>query len=217
MRKLPNENKILILGVTGGIASGKSTIADMLRELGAPVIDFDLLAREVVEPGEPAWKEIIHYFGNGILLENRSLDRKKLSETVFHDPEKRRKLESMTHPRIMNLFLKRVNQYEENDSGPIIQAVIPLLFEAHLQKLVHKVLVVYIPREMQVERLTKRDHITREQAERILEAQLPIEEKLEQADFVIHNEKGLKETRSQVKKLWETLKIEQGRRRKNGK
>lgn len=217
MRKLPNENKILILGVTGGIASGKSTVADMLRELGAPVIDFDLLAREVVEPGKPAWKEIIHYFGNGILLENRSLDRKKLSETVFHDPEKRRKLESMTHPRIMNLFLKRVNQYEENDSGPIIQAVIPLLFEAHLQKLVHKVLVVYIPREMQVERLTKRDHITREQAERILEAQLPIEEKLEQADFVIHNEKGLKETRSQVKELWETLKIEQGRRRKNGK
>lgn len=213
MRKLPDQARILILGVTGGIAGGKSTVAHMLRELGAPMIDFDLLAREVVAPGQPAWKEITRYFGTGILLKDGSLDRKKLAGLVFRDPEKRRKLESITHPWIRELFLKRVKEFAKTGSAPIVQAVIPLLFEAGLQELVHKILVVYIPRETQIERLTKRDHISREQAERILKAQLPIEDKLKHADFVIRNEKGLKETQKQVLALWETLTMEQERRR----
>jgi dephospho-CoA kinase len=205
MSSLPNQAETLILGVTGGIASGKSTVADMLQELGAPIIDFDLIAREVVVPGSPAWKEIADYFGTVILKRNGSLDRKKLSEKVFANPEKRKKLESITHPWIVDLFLKRVNEHAKDDSTAILQAVIPLLFEAGLQKLVHKILVVSVPREMQVERLTKRDHISREQAEKILKAQMPIEDKRKQADFVIYNGKGLKETRKQVMDLWQTL------------
>jgi len=213
MSSLPNQAETLILGVTGGIASGKSTVADMLRELGAPMIDFDLLAREVVAPGRPAWKEIVDYFGTAILLKDGFLDRKKLAGLVFKDPGNRRKLESITHPGIRDLFLKRVKEFTKTGSAPIVQAVIPLLFEAGLQELVHKILVVYIPRELQIERLTKRDHISREQAERILKAQLPIEDKLKHADFVIRNEKGLKETQKQVLALWKTLTMEQERRR----
>lgn len=205
MRNLPNQAETLILGITGGIASGKSTVAHMLQELGAPMIDFDLLAREVVEPEKPAWKEIIKYFGDGVLREDRSLDRKKLSQMVFDNPGKRKKLESITHPRIMDLYLERVREVAKSHSTPILQAVIPLLFEASLEELVHKILVVSVPREMQIDRLTRRDHISREQAERILKAQLPIEDKLKHADFVIRNEKGLEETRKQVMDLWQTL------------
>jgi len=212
MSNLPDPANVLILGVTGGIASGKSTVAGMLQELGAPVLDFDVLAREVVEPGRPAWKGIVDYFGTRVLREDGSLDRKKLSGIVFADQGKRKKLESITHPRIMDLYLSRVKEFAKTGSAPIVQAVIPLLFEANLQDLVHKVLVVSIPREMQRERLIKRDHLSREQAENILKAQLPIEEKVKHADFVIRNEKGLEETRKQVKDLWETLKIEQERK-----
>lgn len=205
MSYLPDQSEILILGVTGGIASGKSTVAGMLDELGAPIIDFDVLAREVVEPGSPVWKEIVQFFGNGILREDGSLDRKHLSRVVFDNPGKRKKLESMTHPGIVDLFLTRVKELAETGSAPIVQAVIPLLFEASLQKLVHKILVVFVPRELQIERLTKRDHISREQAEKILKAQWPLQDKVTHADFVIRNEKGLEETRKQVKDLWETL------------
>jgi len=205
MSTLPDPANVLVLGVTGGIASGKSTVADMLQELGAPIIDFDVLAREVVEPGRPAWNEIVDYFGDGVLRKDSSLNREKLSGIVFEDPGKRKKLESITHPRIVNLFLSRVKDFARADSRTIVQAVIPLLFEADLQDLVHKILVVFIQRELQRERLIKRDRISREQAENILRAQLPIEEKVKYADFVIRNDKGFEETRKQVKDLWQTL------------
>jgi dephospho-CoA kinase len=205
MTNLPDLADILILGITGGIASGKSTVAEMMREFGAPVIDFDLLAREVVEPEKPAWKDIVAYFGARVLRKNSSLDRKKLSRMVFQDPEKRKKLESITHPRIMDLYVSRIRKIARSDPGAIVQAVIPLLFEAHLEDVVHKILVVYIPREMQVERLMKRDTISREQAEIILKTQLSIDAKMKNADFVIRNEKGLEETRKQVRNIWEAL------------
>ena len=202
----------LILGVTGGIASGKSTVAKMLQDLGAPVIDFDLLAREVVEPGQPAWKEIVDYFGSHVLGKDGFVDRKSLSQIVFKDPEKRRVLESITHPRIADLYLSKVKALMQEHPDAIVQAVIPLLFETHLENLVDKILVVYIPRKMQLERLMKRDKIPQKQAENILNAQLPIEEKLKYADYVIHNEKGLEETLIQVKALWESLNRARERR-----
>ena len=204
MKILPGQAELLILGVTGGIASGKSTVACMLEEMGAPMIDFDVLAREVVAPGKPAWKEIVDYFGTGVLQKDRSLNRVQLRVEVFQDPEKRKKLESMTHPRILDLYLTRVGEFR-SASTPILQAVIPLLFEANLQQFVHKILVVYVPREMQRERLMNRDHISRMEAERMLSAQMPLEDKVARADFVIHNEKGLEKTRKQTKDLWETL------------
>ena len=198
------DNRIL-LGVTGGIASGKSTVACMLEDIGAYIIDFDVLSREVVEPGQPAWREIVEYFGKQVLQEDDNLDRKKLSSIVFQDIEKRKKLEGFTHPRITELFIHKIKDITSSDPDAIIQVVNPLLIEFNNQYRFHKTLVVYVPREVQIERLIKRDHITEEEAEKILEAQMSIDEKIGYGDFVIYNDKSLDETRKQVQDLWEKL------------
>jgi dephospho-CoA kinase len=200
------KGKFLLLGVTGGIASGKTTVANMLRELGAPIIDFDLIARLVVEPGKPAWKEIVEYFGKQVLKKDNSLDRKKVSKIVFRDMEKRKKLEGFTHPRIHEEFVKQVDEIAKKNPNAIIQVAIPLLIELNLQYMFHKTLVVYIPQEKQIERLIERDGISEDEAKNILKAQLPIDEKVGYADFVINNEKSLEETKRQVEDLWQTLK-----------
>ena len=212
LEEIRGKDNRLLLGLTGGIASGKTTVANMLAELGAYTIDFDVLAREVVEPGKPAWREIVEFFGRQVLNEDETLNRKKLSDIVFRDMEKRKKLESFTHPRIHQEFLKQVNQITAKDPNAIIQAVIPLLIEQNLQYIFHKIVVVYIPYEKQVERLMERDGISREQAENILRAQLPIDEKLGYADFVIHNEGSLEQTRQQIEELWRRLQSIQKRR-----
>jgi dephospho-CoA kinase len=186
---------LLVLGVTGGIASGKTTVANMLQELGAPIVDLDLIARQVVEPGKPAWKDIIGYFGDEVIRKDGTIDRRRLSGIVFRDPA-----------LILEEFACQVKEIRRKDPHGIIQAVIPLLFEVSLQHLVHKVLVVYISPYKQIERLAKRDKISKEEAGNILKTQMPIDEKVEYADFVIHNEGSVGETRRQVKALWEELK-----------
>jgi dephospho-CoA kinase len=206
MEPIQKKNNSLLLGVTGGIATGKTTVVRMLEDLGAPVIDFDLLAREVVEPGKPALKDIVGYFGEEILLKDGSLDREKLSGIVFQKAEKRKILESFTHPRIYEASDRQVKKIVEKDPNAVIQLDIPLLIEQNLQHMVHKVLVVYIPQEKQIERLIERDGISREGAVDRLRAQLPIDEKLDWADFVINNEKTLEETKKQVEDLWKALK-----------
>jgi dephospho-CoA kinase len=199
------DNRLLV-AVTGGIASGKSSVSKMLEELGAPIIDYDVIAREIVEPGKPAWKDIVAYFGEQVLKEGGQIDRKKLSDIVFRDMEKRKKLESFTHPRINDEAADRANEIAGKNSNAIIQVAVPLLIEINIQYKFHKVLVVYVPREIQIARLMRRDAITREAAESILKAQLPIDEKLGYADFVIHNEGTLEETRRQVEQVWKELK-----------
>ena len=206
METVRGKDNRLLLAVTGGIGTGKSTVSEMLEELGAPIIDFDVIAREVVEPGKPAWKEIIAYFGEQVLREDKSIDRKKLSDIVFRDIEKRKKLESFTHPRINEEFIRQVNEIAEKDRDAIIQVAVPLLIELNLQYRFHKVLVVYVPEEMQIERLMTRDSITREAAKNILKAQMPIDEKVGYADFVIHNEGSPEETKKQVEVVWKELK-----------
>ena len=206
LKNIRDRYKLLLLGVTGGIASGKSTVANMLKDLGAPIIDFDTIARHVVEPEKPAWKEILDYFGEEIILEDGQLDRKKLSGIVFQDEEKRKRLESITHPRILEEFTRQVSELAKKNPHAIIQAVIPLLFEVKLQHLVHKILVVYVPRDKQIERLVARDGITKEEAANILKAQLPISEKVMYGDFMINNDCPIEETKQQVEDLWQTLK-----------
>ncbi len=200
-----NDNRLLI-GVTGGVSSGKTIVTDMLRELGSPIIDYDLIARQVVEPGKPAWKEIVDYFGRQVLQEDDNLDRKKLSKIIFQDIEKRKKLEAVTHPRIHEQFVNQLNVLSKKDPGAIIQVVIPLMIEQNLQHMFHRILLVYVPEEKQIERLVKRDKISEEEARNILNAQLPIDEKVGYADFVINNEGPLAETRKQVEELWQKLK-----------
>jgi dephospho-CoA kinase len=206
LEELRGNDRRILLGVTGGIASGKSTVARMLEEQGAPIIDFDLLSRVVVEPEKRAWQEIVSYFGEQVLLPDKTLDRKKLSEIVFRDPEKRKKLEGFTHPRIHQEFVRLVKEYTARDPEVIIQAVIPLLIEAGLQYLFHKLLLVYIPQEMQIQRLMERDKTSRETAQSILGAQLPIDEKRAYADYIIDNSGSLEETQKQVKEVWQELK-----------
>jgi len=199
---LPDTGRLLILGVTGGIASGKTTVSRMLAERGAPAIDFDLLAREVVAPGQPAFQEIVDFFGQGIVGEDGALDRKRLSGIVFRDPDQRRVLEGMTHPRILTAFISQIRRLAEKDPNGIVQAVIPLLFETRLEPLVHKVLVVYVSPQTQIARLMERDRISREEAHRIIDAQMPIDQKAARGDFVVHNEGTLEETRREVDALW---------------
>jgi len=215
METIRGKDNRLLLGVTGGIATGKTTVVNMLKELGASVIDFDLLARQVAEPGKPAWQEIVAYFGEQVIQEDKHLDRKKLSDIVFRNIEKRKKLEGFTHPRIHAEFVKQLNEIVEKDPDAIVQVDVPLLIESNLQYLFHKTLVVYIPEEKQIERLVARDGISKEEAANRLKAQLPIEEKVGYADFVIYNDKSLAETKKQVEELWENLKKIQKERAKS--
>ena len=206
MKAMRGKDNRLLVAVTGGIASGKSAVTKMLEELGAPIIDYDVLAREIVQPGKPAWKDIVACFGEHVLKEDRQIDRKKLSHIVFRNTEKRKKLEGFTHPRIMEEADRQADEIVGKNPNAIIQVAVPLLIEINIQHKFHKVLLVYVPRETQIERLMRRDGITREAAESILRAQLPIDEKLKCADFVIHNEGTLEETRRQVEQVWEEMK-----------
>ncbi len=205
-KKFAPGEKHILLGVTGGIATGKTTVAKMLEEMGAATIDFDLLSREVVAPGRPAWQEIVAYFGREALREDETLDRKKVSEIVFHHPGKRKKLEEITHPRIFEQYVRKVSEYLSADPRAIIQGVIPLLIEARLQKFFHKILLVYTPDKIQVERLTQRDRISSEMARSILQAQMPIEEKKRYADYIVDNSGPVDQIKDQLVKIWAELK-----------
>ncbi len=203
--KLKGNGKHLLLGVTGGIASGKSSVSDMLSALGAPLIDFDLLARQVVAPGTQGYKDIVDYFGKQVLQGNGQLDRKKLSNIVFSDMEKRKKLESFTHPYIYDEFFKEIDQITQKQPDAIIQVSVPLLIELNLQFLFDKLLVVHVSPEIQARRLAERDGITISEAENIMKSQLPIGEKAGYADFAIDNEGTLEDTKKQVKEAWDSL------------
>jgi len=208
IRGMGKDNR-LVLGVTGVIASGKTTVANMLKELGAPIVDFDLISRDVVQPGKIAWKQVVEYFGEEVLLPDRQFDRKKLSDIVFRDIEKRKKLESFIHPQIGIEFIKQINDLAAQDPNAIIQVVIPLLIELNMEYMFHKNMLVYISQEKIIERLCLRDGINREQAETIASNQWNIDDKLGYVDFVINNEGSLEETRKQVEELWATLKKQQ--------
>ena len=197
--------KQFILGVTGGVASGKSTVSAMLTDLGAPLIDFDVLARLVVEPGRPALQSIIDYFGKTVLRADGTLDRKKLSGIIFNHPEKRHKLEKFTHAAIFEEYRNQVDRLAAANPGAIIQVAVPLLMELNLQSMFEQVLVVYVTPAQQVVRLVARDGINATAAANILESQLPIDAKVAAADYVIDNGGTLEETRQQVKILWKKL------------
>lgn len=199
------DNNYLLLGLTGGIGSGKSTVANMLSELGTYTIDFDILAREVVKPGREAYSEILDYFGEGVLDYNSEIDRKKLGEVVFNSTKKRKVLESITHPRIHQEFFAQLESIKAKENDCIVQAVVPLLIESGMSELFQKVVLVYVSRDVQKQRLMKRDNLSDTQAESRLQAQMPMEEKRDYADYVINNQESLEHTFEQVKGLWKEL------------
>jgi dephospho-CoA kinase len=206
INKLRGSDNRLLLGVTGSIATGKTTVAGMLEELGARTIDFDVLSRVVVEPDKPAWKDIVAFFGEQILAEDRTLDRTKLREIVFQDLEKKKKLESFQHPRIFEEFIKQVEQYAGENPNVIIQAVVPLLIEVNMQSLFHNILMVYASEDEQKKRLMSRDGASEEMAMNMIRSQLTVDEKKGYCDLVVDNSGSLNQTRQQVKKLWQKLK-----------
>ncbi len=190
------------IGLTGGIATGKSTVAKLLTERGAKLIDLDKIAREVVEPGQPALHAIAERFGQAVLQPDGSLDRKKLGAVVFSDLEERKALEAITHPAIRAVMKERMARYEAEEPDRLVVVDVPLLFESKLESYFEQVMVVYVPRETQLRRLIERDALTPEEAEKRLATQMDIEEKKRRADILIHNTGTPEDTDRQIDRFW---------------
>ncbi|QFU01897.1 Dephospho-CoA kinase [Halomonas sp. THAF5a] len=179
----------MIIGVTGGIASGKSTVARAFAALGIPWVDADDVAREIVEPGEPALDEIAAHFGSAVITAEGRLDRRALREVVFADEAQRRRLEAITHPRIRERLIDHLARLEAR-SAPYVLLVSPLLFESGQAALVDRCLVIDVPEPLQVARTAARDDVDEAQARAIVAAQMPRRERLARADDVIDNAEG---------------------------
>ncbi|MGB9802763.1 dephospho-CoA kinase [Desulfofundulus sp.] len=194
----------MIAGLTGSIATGKSTVAKLFQELGAYVIDFDVLAHETMRPGLKAWREIVEFFGTEILNPDQTINRKKLGSLVFEDPEKLARLNQIVHPAVFEEDRKITAQILARDPGALIIKEIPLLIEAGAGHLVEKIIVVHASPGVQLQRLLDRG-LNRDEALKRINAQAPLSEKMKWADFVIYNDGDLEETRKQVEKVYQQL------------
>jgi dephospho-CoA kinase len=209
---------MLNIGLTGGIGSGKSTVAQFFKDKGAYLIDFDILAHTVEEPERPAWKRIVEEYGPDILTEDSTINREKLGNIVFQDKEKLETLNSIVHPAVFEEWLRRMEEIKKEKEDAIVISDIPLLFEVGLYKYVDLTILVYIPPEEQIERIMTRNGFTREEAEYRLQSQMSIDEKLSFADIVINNEGSPEETQKIVEKCWpELLEREQNKRKRETK
>ncbi len=182
--------------MTGGLGSGKSTVSRMFADLGAEVIDADQLAREVVMPGKPALKEIVDTFGREFLRKDGMLDRPRLGHLIFSDPTARTWLNAFTHPRIQSRMAEEIAARESKDG--ILVVDIPLLYENRRTSIVEAVVVVWVDRATQIQRLVERDGLSEAEAQRRIAAQLSLDEKRKRADFVVNNTLTLEATREQV-------------------
>jgi dephospho-CoA kinase len=189
------------IGLTGGIASGKSTVSDMLVKRGALLIDADRVAREVVEPGSPVLQKVVERFGSDVLLPDGALNRKKLGEIVFGNPQALQDLQNIMHPSIRDLMSERLKQYELLHPDKLVVVDVPLLYESGLESMYDAVVVVYVPRTIQLERLIVRDGLTPAEAEQRLNAQMDIEYKKARANIVIDNQGDSSQTEGQVDRL----------------
>lgn len=194
----------ITVGLTGGIATGKSTVAQLWQERGAAIINADQIAREVVRPGEPALAQIAKVFGQEVLGRDGELERKALARLVFGDPAQLKLLNALTHPPILQLIRERIA--EQKAAGvPVIIVEAPLLIETGLHRLVDKVVLVTASVETQITRLKERDGLTRDEALARIRSQLPVEEKLRWADYIIDTDLPYPEVVRQVQDLWEEI------------
>jgi dephospho-CoA kinase len=190
----------MIIGLTGSIASGKSAISDMFKEKGFSIIDADIVARLVVEPGTATLEEIERLFGQEIMNMDGTLNRDALGQIIFHNPAKRKLLNDLMHPAIRQEMLKQRDELKSKGVETIIMDI-PLLFESRLQQFVDKILVVSVSEEIQLERLIKRNSLTKEEAEIRIKSQLPVSEKEKGADAVIYNNGTLEESKLQLERI----------------
>ena len=193
--------------MTGGIATGKSTAAAIFEKLGAYILDFDVLSREIVEPGKPGLEAVQKAFGNAVITSGGYLDRKKLSDIVFRNPVKLKLLESITHPLINDAFTEKLANIRKTCNEPVVMAVIPLLIEVNMMDLFEKIILVYAPREVQLVRLMNRDDITEEKAGAILDSQLSIEKKRPYADFIVDNRGTTEKLYAEVENVWRAISV----------
>jgi len=196
---------MLRIGLTGSIASGKSTVARMFADLGVEVIDTDVIARRVVEPGSPGLSRLVEEFGRPLLAGDGSLNRRHLGELIFADPEKRQRLNQIMHPMIMAVVSDEMRSYARQHPDGMIMVDVPLLIEANLQSWFDKVVLVYVPVSIQLARLRARDGLDEKTAQLRMRSQMSPDEKRRYADFVIDNSGSPMATRDQVDKIFHCL------------
>lgn len=193
-----------VAGLTGGIGSGKSTVAGMFVNLGARLIDADLLARQVVKPGEKAWNDILETFGNKVFQENGELDRDALAQIIFKDPDARRKLNSITHPRIGEEIVRLLDEYRAQDAAVVLIDA-ALLLESPATDWIKPVIVVTAPEQQKIDRLVQRDGISEEHARERIASQMSDEQRAEKADYVIENSGTIDDLEARVREIWKII------------
>jgi|WetSurMetagenome_2_1015567.scaffolds.fasta_scaffold09902_5 dephospho-CoA kinase len=207
---------MLNVGLTGGIATGKSTVVRMLVGKGARVIDHDALVHILQEPGKPVWLRIVEAFGRDILDAEGRIDRKKLGALVFVDEQRRRILEGIVHPAVLEAGRRKREEIVREDEQAIILSDIPLLLEVGMQDEFDLVLLVYAPPELQIQRVMKRNNLTREEAIARLRSQMPIDEKLRFAHLVIRNDGTMRELEEEVEEAWQELLLRERKKKVQG-
>jgi dephospho-CoA kinase len=196
---------MIIIGLTGSVGTGKSTVTNFFKELGAYIIDWDELAREVICPHSKAWKKIVEYFGKDCLNEDLNINRQKLAEMVFSDKEKVTKLNQIVHPEVFKEDERITNEIKSLDPDALVIKDIPLLLELTHPVFVDKIVVVSASEQTQLRRLEEKG-MSREDARNRIKSQLPLEEKIKSADFVINNDGPLEETKKQVEEIYSLLR-----------
>ena len=191
------------IGVTGGIATGKNLVTNYFKELGCYIIDADEIYHELIYPGKPLWKKLVEEFGSTILHSQNMIDRKRLGDIVFNNKEALKKLNSITHNEIIKKIEERAKLHENDYKIIVINAA--LLIEAGAKKIVDKVIVVWTDEQTQLERLMKRDNISKNEAEKRIKSQMSLKEKLKYADYVIDNNGSKEQTKKQVIDLYKEL------------
>lgn len=194
-----------VIGLTGGIATGKSTVSAMLKRAGALVIDADRIARAVVKKGLPAYREIVDHFGLGVLLPDGEINRDALGDIIFNDPQKKQLLNRIVHPRVKKEVNRQLKLIETTHSKAVAILDIPLLIEAGMHNDLSEIIVVYAPQHMQIKRLMQRDRISEADALARVRSQMPIEEKKQQATIVIDNSGTIENTRRQTLDIFKRL------------
>jgi len=198
---------VLIVGLTGGIVGGKSTVASMFKDLGVKIVDADKLGHSVILPHRPAWKKIIRLFGKDFLRKDLTIDREKLGKIVFANQTLLKKLNEITHPEIIKLIKKEINLAKNKTYSQekvlIIDAA--LIYEAKIDRLMDKIIVVYIDEDEQVKRLIRRNNLSKEEALHRIKSQMSTKEKVKMADYIIDNSSSLDKTKKQVEKIWKNL------------
>lgn len=197
---------MIIIGLTGGLASGKNLVASIFAESGVHIIDADTIAHKLVMPDTPGWEEIIQSFGIEILGKNRTLDRNKLAEIAFHNPQKLEQLCDIIHPKVLSEITDQVQNIKAIDENALVVVNVPLLIEVGWYEWVDVVVLVTLPYDIQIERLIRRDNLSYEEAEKRISIQMSLKEKEDYADYIIDNSATREDTRQQTLEVLTDMK-----------